>query len=363
MIQILLLILKIVGILLLVLLGLVLFVLLTVLFVPVRYRAEGSRHGEWRAKGRVSWLFRAVSLQFSFENGSLTADVRLFGRRVGASSGEDSIEEDFQEISEPPLHTASLDRGETDGKEETDFPAGTEGTGKKKTAEIPASGAETEENVKTSGSGAAEEETPKESDAGAAAQKEEIHPDAGAAPGKTSKEPERPGQEENQTRPRPSGRETSKGRPGRKSLMKRLASIPQTFRKTFRRLRVRLRDLLEKKERALAFLKDEENRRTFRLVKAQLGRLIRHVSPRHIEGNLTFGFDDPYRTGQVLSAAALLYPVYRDRIRLVPVFDREVLEGELCVAGRLRAAAFAGAAVRLMMDRNFRKLLRQLMDR
>ena len=145
--------------------------------------------------------------------------------------------------------------------------------------------------------------------------------------------------------------------------MKRLASIPQTFRKTFRRLRVRLRDLLEKKERALAFLKDEENRRTFRLVKAQLGRLIRHVSPRHIEGNLTFGFDDPYRTGQVLSAAALLYPVYRDRIRLVPVFDREVLEGELCVAGRLRAAAFAGAAVRLMMDRNFRKLLRQLMDR
>lgn len=353
MIQILLLILKIVGILLLILLGLVLFVLLTVLFVPVRYRAEGSRHGEWRAKGRVSWLFRAVSLQFSFENGSLTADVRLFGRRVGASSGEDSIEEDFQEISEPPLHTASLDRVETDGKEETNergFPAGAEGTGKGKTAEIPASGAETEENVKTSGSGAAGEKTPEASD-------------AGAAPGKTSKEPERPGREENQTRPRPSGRETSKGRPGRKSLMKRLASIPQSFRKTFRRLRARLRDLLEKKERALAFLKDEENRRTFRLIKAQLGRLIRHVSPRQMEGNLMFGFDDPYRTGQVLSAAALLYPVYRDRIRLVPVFDREVLEGELCVAGRLRAAAFAGAAVRLMMDRNFRKLLRQLMDR
>lgn len=137
MIQILLLILKIVGILLLILLGLVLFVLLTVLFVPVRYRAEGSRHGEWRAKGRVSWLFRAVSLQFSFENGSLTADVRLFGRRVGASSGEDSIEEDFQEISEPPLHTASLDRGRRTEKRRRISPPAQRGQGRKKQRKYP----------------------------------------------------------------------------------------------------------------------------------------------------------------------------------------------------------------------------------
>ena len=113
----------------------------------------------------------------------------------------------------------------------------------------------------------------------------------------------------------------------------------------------------------MAFLRDEENRRTFRLVKKQLVKVVRHVMPVRLEGEVTFGFDDPYRTGQLLSAAALLYPVYRDRIRITPVFDREVLEGELKLEGRIRLAVLLGAAVRLGMDRNFRKLVRRLMDR
>ena len=45
MIHILLVILKIIGIVLLVILGLLLGILLAVLFIPVRYKAEGSYHG------------------------------------------------------------------------------------------------------------------------------------------------------------------------------------------------------------------------------------------------------------------------------------------------------------------------------
>ena len=54
MIHILLLILKIAGILLLVLLGLVLAALLCLLFVTVRYRIQGSRHGQLQAHGQLS---------------------------------------------------------------------------------------------------------------------------------------------------------------------------------------------------------------------------------------------------------------------------------------------------------------------
>ena len=46
MIHILLVILKIIGIVLLVILGLLLGILLAVLFIPVRYKAEGSYHGQ-----------------------------------------------------------------------------------------------------------------------------------------------------------------------------------------------------------------------------------------------------------------------------------------------------------------------------
>ena len=106
MIQLLLLILKIAGILLLAAAGLALTAILLVLFVPVRYRAEGSRYGAWCARGRVSWLFSALQLEASFENGEAEAALKILGRTVGGGSedGED-LAEDLKD-----LETAELER-------------------------------------------------------------------------------------------------------------------------------------------------------------------------------------------------------------------------------------------------------------
>lgn len=79
MVHVLLLILKIIGILLLVLLGLVLAVLLCVLFVPVRYRIQGSRHGKLQASGQVSWLLHAVSFRARYQKEELDLRLKLFG--------------------------------------------------------------------------------------------------------------------------------------------------------------------------------------------------------------------------------------------------------------------------------------------
>ena len=87
MIQLLLLILKIAGILLLAAAGLALTAILLVLFVPVRYRAEGSRYGAWCARGRVSWLFGALQLEASFENGEAEAALKILGRTVRRERG------------------------------------------------------------------------------------------------------------------------------------------------------------------------------------------------------------------------------------------------------------------------------------
>ena len=161
---------------------------------------------------------------------------------------------------------------------------------------------------------------------------------------------------------REKAKEEGKG-PGTERPSGRLEKLAKGLRGRISRAGAKIRSALEKKDQIMAFLRDEENRRTFRLVKKQLVKVVRQVMPVRLEGEVTFGFDDPYRTGQLLSAAALLYPVYRDRIRVTPVFDREVLEGELKLEGRIRLAVLLGAAVRLGMDRNFRKLVRRLMDR
>ena len=293
MIQALFLILKIIGILLLLLAGLLLLALAAVLFVPVRYRGEGSRREVLKAHGTVSWCFSALAVRFSLEDGRTEGEVRLFGRRLGGRDREEeTLEADFREASEPSVHTASLDGGRSRDR------------------------AKERESRNRSG-----------------------------APGRREK-----------------AKEEGKG-PGTERPSGRLEKLAKGLRGRISRAGAKIRSALEKKDQIMACLRDEENRRTFRLVKKQLVKVVRHVMPVRLEGEVTFGFDDPYRTGQLLSAAALLYPVYRDRIRVTPVFDREVLEGELKLEGRIRLAVLLGAAVRLGMDRNFRKLVRRLMDR
>ena len=84
MVHILLLILKAIGILILVLLGLVLAVVCLVLFVPVCYEAGGSWKDKPAGKGKISWLFGAVSLSAGYDGdeSGLTAGVRLFGQKL-----------------------------------------------------------------------------------------------------------------------------------------------------------------------------------------------------------------------------------------------------------------------------------------
>ena len=63
MIHILLVILKIIGIVLLVILGLLLGILLAVLFIPVRYKAEGSYHGQLLLSVCATWFFHILAFR------------------------------------------------------------------------------------------------------------------------------------------------------------------------------------------------------------------------------------------------------------------------------------------------------------
>ena len=128
--------------------------------------------------------------------------------------------------------------------------------------------------------------------------------------------------------------------PVKEHLLQRLAGKVKRF---FRRLALAFRnicDALKKadnlRESAASFMRDEENQKTYRLIKKQLKKVLRHVLPVKLKGTVTFGFEEPYITGQILTWAALLYPLYHDKLIIRPVFDRQVLEGEVSLKGRIR---------------------------
>ena len=112
-------------------------------------------------------------------------------------------------------------------------------------------------------------------------------------------------------------------------------------------------------ERMREILTNEENREVFRLLVSRGKKLFRHVRPKKIKGKLQFGFSDPYRTGQVLTAVSPFYGLYAKELELIPDFEHEVLKGEISVKGRIRMGVVLWTGIRLFLNKNFRRLLKR----
>ena len=343
-------ILKIIGVLLLVILGLVLAFLLVVLLVPIRYRAEGSWYGELKASASVSWLLHIISLRAVYgERREII--LRIFGFRIG---GERKIKRKKR---------AKKDAANADSREE--------GLQEREEKIQDHSRQDREENAQDHSRQDREE---KAQDLNKQ-EREAAEPSKGSAGTlKDSTKPEVP------QKPAAGMEKTRKGQfsAGKicdklKAAMQRISRAAAAFKnkllgipklaerakKALKRARRKLTELGKKKERLIAFLRDEENQRTFKLLKRQIFALLKHVLPRRVKGKLRFGFDDPYTTGQVLMYLAPFYGLYARKLELIPVFEEPVLDGELYLKGKVRIGTVLVLAARMMLDRNFRSLLKK----
>ena len=288
-------ILKWLGILLLVLLGLVLTVLLAVLFVPVRYEAEGSFRGELLAKGQISWLWRLFSIQAVYD-GDTEVSLRIFGVKPGRKK----------------------ETAERTEKTETPDPVVT-GSGKRPEEEVPVYESRPKAEVPASEKHQGTEEGIKEK-----------VPAAG----------------------------TKNAKNGQKKKRVRQSRF-QKIKVTFQRICGKLKTAEERWQKLMEFLEKEENKNTFRLLKRQVIRFFKHVLPGKVSGTVRFGFEDPYTTGRILTYISPFYGWYGRTIQVIPVFDEQVLDGELSLKGRIRIATLLFIGFQVWRDKNFRTLLKR----
>ena len=362
MLSIIFLILKILGILLLILLLLILFFAVVVLFVPVRYRLTASRYEKLKGELLVSWLLRGISLRIFYDGRALARGkvlwFRLFEKQLWPFEEEEAGGE-FGEAAEPteigrPKAEArereekwpEAERPESEQPEagETEEP---DGLGKKKAKQPPLP----------------QEEEGKEEEFEERLRATELSP----SEGREKEEPD----------PALSG----PSNPGIRLLLGRLKETVKRFTrkligkisgffrdfhqsvkripKIWTEIKNKLANGRQSFERMREIFTNEENREVFRLLVSRGKKLFRHVRPRKIKGKLQFGFSDPYRTGQVLTAVSPFYGLYAKELELIPDFEHEVLKGEISVKGRIRMGVVLWTGIRLFLNKNFRRLLKR----
>lgn len=318
--HILLTILKILGILLLVVAGLLLLIVLALLFVPVTYKVQGNKSQEtWGISGRVSWLFGGISARF-WHRGEIGWELRLLG-----------------------IPVRKLMRRLRGGKRRKRQEKKTSSGRKEKGASAQNGPSPSDESpVQRTPSFSKGSSVQKEP----LAQKESPCQETKAAEGTESGEPKRG----------PGRIAAAVGNLWRRirSFFVRLVQLPGKIAGRIRKMWLTFRRFCDKIRRWKEFLTRDTTKAAVKFLLGRGRALLVHILPRKVRGNVTVGFEDPAMTGQLLAAAGVFYPLYKENIQITPVFDRQVLEGNFLIKGRIFGAAFVWTAWKIYRNRNVR---------
>jgi len=89
-------------------------------------------------------------------------------------------------------------------------------------------------------------------------------------------------------------------------------------------------------------------------------KILKHILPQEFRVRLSYGFDNPANTGILCGFVALFSTYFSEYdICLNPIFDQEILEGELSLKGRLFCFVITYYILQLVLSKTFRKTIKE----
>lgn len=112
----------------------------------------------------------------------------------------------------------------------------------------------------------------------------------------------------------------------------------------------------EKKFNFRALLNQPFLTKTFQFIR----KVLKHIVPQEFRVRLSYGFDNPANTGILCGFIALFSAYFSGYdIHLNPIFDQEILEGELFLKGRLFCFVITYYILQLVLSKTFRKTIKE----
>lgn len=314
MLHILFLILKIIGIILAVILGLILLVICIVLFVPICYKAD--LHGSGNAReltvhAKVSWLFGLIKAVFALENGKTDLSVRIAWKKFGDSDPvEDKAEDRIEEKPKPEKKAVMQEKQVIQGEEKQD---------------------DTTNRITDK---AVEDQTEK-------AEKSE---------------------QSAKTRPESTEKKQSKKKDRKEDSdsASKIEQITEKIKCTYHKFCDKINEITEKKDMISDFLTDETHKNAFLKLKNEAFHLLKKLKPKKIQGEITFGFEDPSLTGRLLAWISMIYPWIGEHTDITPDFEHRTLSGDLSIRGRLYVITPVVTAIRLILSKAVRRSFKDI---
>jgi len=317
--SVLLIILKIIGITLLVIICLILLLLLLVLFVPVRYRFKGSYDEKFLCRGKVTWLLHLVSIRIDVEDKAVTT-IRILGIPLSVFlKKKDKVEETTSEKVSEEKTTMVTDSAKLS------LPAGqTEKAEMDKISVTVDSAGDIPEHLSDESMAETLREQPAND-----LPVEEKHTVFNKISSKIQ------------------------------AIIQKIRDLIDKIKSIFAKIKDTIINVKEKKEtlkRYLAIVRSDTAKAAFALCKKRIFQMLKHIFPRKMRVNLTYGMNDPADTGYILAVYGMLPEFVGKRVVLHADFDNPVLKGDFYVKGGIRAWTLLYQVICVLLDKNCQRL-------
>lgn len=306
-----------------ILLGLALLAVLLLLFCPVRYQAravkETGSFKETELEARITWLFHVIGVRFCFHNGEGKLVVLFFGvsletikgwlKKLKGGRRKNSVSQTSRsKASQPEAHAAENFQ---DHAPKTEAVLLENNTAEPQTGKPSAE--KQEKNIKSA------------SKSGLITRIWEILSKIIRFPG---------------------------------NLWNKVISIIKGIIEKIKNIKKTISGITDKLGWWKEFLTNERTKAAISLIWKDVKGLLHHVLPTKLEGDVTFGCDDPAITGTVLAVLGMTFPFHKNRIHVNPLFDGEnQLTGNVFLKGRIYGIVLIKAAIEIYFNKNIKYVI------
>lgn len=300
--NILLCILKIIGIAILVILGLIILILCLILFVPIRYRIYASFHQKPHVSAHITYLLKLLDVDFELDGKESELKIKIFGHNISDKKEKNSRE--------------NKKSNHSNRREEVNV----------KQAEQPEKVPDRTDRIDKMPQ-QVQNLQPKQTIAKADNSSDSDIENKSVSAKKAEKSPKNPAKTENKA-------DRAADKNDRRS------------------------EISDKVKAIIALLK--ENRPVIDFVLKYLKLLFKHILPGSHVINIKLGFDDPALLGELLGAAAVIRAMTGLVINITPVWDETVFEAEADLKGRIILGRVLYIAAVVYFNKEVKKFIKAI---
>ena len=338
-----------------ILLGLALLAVLLLLFCPVRYQAravkETGSFKETELEARITWLFHVIGVRFCFHNGEGKLVILFFGVSLETIKGW------LKKRKGGRRKNSVSQTSRSKAKKRKKKSAQTKGISQENRTKKPdvkeASGEES--NVSNA---VAEEKTKQMAEPRIETEKKASQPEAHAAENFQDHAPKTEAVLLENITAEPQTGKLSAEKQEENNLWNKVISIIKGIIEKIKNIKKTISGITDKLGWWKEFLTNERTKAAISLIWKDAKGLLHHVLPTKLEGDVTFGCDDPAITGTVLAVLGMTFPFHKNRIHVNPLFDEEnQLTGNVFLKGRIYGIVLIKAAIEIYFNKNIKYVI------